>query len=206
MNTLHLGAAAKPSSRLGLSLLLLLTAFQSAGSPQVPKRPIAKAGAATLESAIRRWPRSARLAAAMLIEKYGEPSHCTGSAMVWIKNAPWRETVVYNPRALGKMSAHFLEQTVAYRIPADKAGVLERFDRRLAVNEIQGRLSARSDSEAMNFMLINLADEIAAGKRSAASARAFLRRTERLSESGKSSPYMNRFLFPSRDGLAKRRE
>ena len=49
----------------------------------------------------------------------------------------------------------------------------------------------------MNFLALNLADEIATGKRSVEEARDFYARVETLSRAGKSSAYTENLLFPS---------
>ena len=77
---------------------------------------------------------------------------------------------------------------------------LKRFDARLEVSAIRGQLSARSESETTNFLVVNLADEIITNARGVKDARDFYSKTVRLSKAGKWSPYLDRFLFPIRDG------
>jgi hypothetical protein len=50
----------------------------------------------------------------------------------------------------------------------------------------------------MNFLALNLVDEIATGARSVEDARDFYSKTARLSKAGKSSAYMEGLLFPNR--------
>ena len=153
----------------------------------------------TPETIIQKWPEGAQATAREIISKYGEPSRFTDGALVWFNNGPWQKTVVYRsawPRFLGKKDKDYLEQTIAYQVPVEKVDDLKRFDRRLAVNESRGQLSARSESEPMNFLALNLADEIVKEKRTVEDARDFYSRTEKLSKAGKSSVYMSGFLFP----------
>lgn len=159
------------------------------------------------ESVIRKWPRDARVTARAIIAEYGEPQRFTGADLVWIDNGPWRKTVVYRrarPRFLWNTDKDYLEQTIAYRVPVDKVDDLKRFDPRLEVDESRGLLSSRSDSEALNFLALNLADEVASDKRTVRDAREFYEKTERLAEAGKSSPYLRGLMFPT--GPAPRRE
>ena len=72
---------------------------------------------------------------------------------------------------------------------------LSRFDIKLDVDARYSELSSRSESEAMNFLVLNLAHEIVSGKRSAMEARQFAAKTVRLSAAGKSSRYLERLLF-----------
>lgn len=159
----------------------------------------------TPETVIQKWPEGARATAREMISKYGEPNRFSEGALVWIDNGPWRKTVVYRnawPHFLGRRDKDYLEQTIAYRVPAEKIEDLKRFDRRLEINESRGQLSSRSESEAMNFLALNLADEIVTDKRDVDDARDFMAKTESLAASGKTSPYTKGFLFPNRGDSA----
>jgi len=155
----------------------------------------------TPESVTAKWPEGARATAREMISKYGEPNRFSEGALVWIDNGPWQRTVVYRnawPHFLGRKDKDYLEQTIAYRVPAEKIEDLKRFDRRLEINQSRGQLSSRSESEALNFLALNLADEIVNDKRGVDDARDFMAKTESLSRSGKTSRYTQGFLFPHR--------
>jgi len=154
--------------------------------------------AQTPETVIKDWPDRARGIARVMIEEYGEPDRFTQDAVIWYGNGPWRRTVVYRrawPHYVLMRDKDFLEQTIGYQVPKDKINALKRFDRRLDVYPVSDELSSRSESERMNFLALNLADEIVNGTRSVEGARSFYNRTVRLSESGKSSGYLAGFLF-----------
>jgi hypothetical protein len=87
---------------------------------------------------------------------------------------------------------------IAYdaKVPETKRAALRRFDARVAFDPETGELSAQSESERFNYLALNLADEIVNGKRTADQAKDFYLKTSRLAASGKSSPYMDGFLFP----------
>jgi hypothetical protein len=72
---------------------------------------------------------------------------------------------------------------------------LRRFGRGLSVDAQNDEISARGESEESNLLCLNLANDIALGKKTAAQAGEFYRLTIRESMSGKSSPYMERLLF-----------
>lgn len=155
----------------------------------------------TPESVVLKWPDGAQATARAMIAKYGEPNRFSEGALVWIDNGPWRKTVVYRnawPHFLGRRDKDYLEQTVAYRVPPEKMEDLKRFDRRLEIDQSRGQLASRSESEAANFLALNLADEIVADKRSVDDARAFMEKTQSLAASGKSSAYTRGLLFPRR--------
>jgi hypothetical protein len=156
------------------------------------------ASAKSPESVIRAWPPLAQTIAKTMIEKYGLPHQYSDNALVWINNGPWRKTVVHRagwPHRAGMRDTDYLEQSISYEVAPDQVLDLRRFDRRLMVDTATGELSSRSASEPLNFLALNLADEILKGNRSVASARRFYRKTTRLAMAGKSSRYTARFQF-----------
>ncbi|MFI5363542.1 MAG: hypothetical protein ACHQ49_16365 [Elusimicrobiota bacterium] len=186
------------AAALGIGGFCVLQAAP-ASSGAAASRAGAEAGRRTAESVIRDWPELSRAAARALLAKYGEPARFDGDRLVWNNNGPWKRTTVR--RAAPRAAAGFgdedvLEQSISYAVPADKIAALKSFDRRIRFDRKAGELSSTSDSESRNYLLLNIADEIAIGTRSAAQARDFYRRTIALSESGKSSAYMAGFLFP----------
>ena len=201
-------AGAAYAALLGLFVLLVSATFGRWGSAHAQSDPLPAGppptegtlASQTPESVIQKWPEGARLTAGAMIGKYGEPTRWSEGALVWIANGPWEKSVVYRsawPHFVGKRDKDYLEQTIAYRVPNGKIEDLKRFDRRLEVNAGRGQLSSRSESESMNFLALNLADEISTGKRSVEDARDFYLRVERLSKAGKSSAYTEGLLFPS---------
>ena len=195
------GGSAARAAGLGLTVLLFAALQGRAGRAQEGPPPTEGTVASqTPETVILKWPEGARLTAGVMIAKYGEPTRWSEGALVWIANGPWEKTVVYRtawPHFVGKRDKDYLEQTTAYKVPNGKIEDLMRFDRRLEVDAGRGMLSSRSESEAMNFLAVNLADEIATGKRSVEDARDFYTRVESLSKAGKSSAYTEGLLFPS---------
>ncbi len=109
--------------------------------------------------------------------------------MSWDDAGPWKKIVVHRD------GADCLEETVAYRVPVGKFEEVRLFDDGVAVDLNAGMLSSHSDGEARNYLALNLAGEIAEGKRSVGDAKAFFMRTERLSQAGKSSPYTHGLML-----------
>jgi hypothetical protein len=174
-------ARSSPSSRaVGLGLL---TALLAGAAP-----------ARSPEAVIRSWPKPAQTAAKALIEKYGAPQRVGDRELVWVDNGPWLRTVAHRDARAG---ADYLEQAIAYEAPAEAIAYLRSFSPRVAYDPASKELSARSQSEALNFLALNLADEIARGNRSVESARGFYEKTTALRSAGKSSPYTGGFLFES---------
>ncbi|MFI5350766.1 MAG: hypothetical protein ACHQ2Z_14560 [Elusimicrobiota bacterium] len=143
--------------------------------------------AMTPQNVVQAWPERAQTIAKAMIEKYGLPHQYNDSALAWTNNGPWRKTVI---RRSG-----VLEQTIGYEVSADAVADLRRFDKRLKVDLAKHQMSASSESEQLNFLAFNLADEIARGNRTVRSARAFYDKTVRLANAGKTSRYMSGFLF-----------
>jgi hypothetical protein len=88
-----------------------------------------------------------------------------------------------------------LEQTVAYSVPADKRKALAAFSDRVRVSRDGSELAARTTSEELNFLTLNLADEVLKGSRSPEEAQRFYENTMQFSISGKSSRYMQGLIF-----------
>jgi hypothetical protein len=209
------GAPRHPAVTPGLLALVAVTATlglsAQPGTPsadQIENRTIRTSSSArTPETVIQDWPDRAQAAARVMMEKYGQPDRLSNEALVWYNNGPWHKTVVYRkawPHFPMVPDKDYLEQTIAYQVPNSKINPLKLFDQRIAVNKTKGELSCRSQSESISFLLINLADEIVTDRRSVEGARVFYRDVERLSQSGKSSPYMEGFLFELFDEAGSR--
>ncbi|MDQ3340814.1 MAG: DUF4142 domain-containing protein [Myxococcota bacterium] len=153
-----------------------------ADDPRKPDtaRPGAQAPAAKsvtrgeLDKAISNWPAKPKAVAYQMIKKYGLPQDLTSFAIVWHNNGPWKRTTIFKDELVHnfpKPHTDLLEQVIDARIPADKLDELGNYDGSVQFNRTAGELSARCDMEEMNFLALNLANDIATGKTSAAKAR-----------------------------------
>jgi len=180
---------------LGTASALLVAALGvRALEPSAPDAPVKNetdAAVLTPEIAIRNWPERPRLAARAMLEKYGKPDVFDQDSLTWTGNRPWDETVVRRGASLGES----IQQSVHYPVPLAKLAQVRRVGGRIEYDSSNGELSSTSDIEGLNFLAMNLADEVAAGKRSPEEAHAFYRRTLELTENGKSSPYTSTLLF-----------
>jgi hypothetical protein len=152
----------------------------------------------TPESIIISWPTYSYRLSRMMIAKYGQPSEAREKSLIWRDNGPWKTTVVYRKDPTGRAFTHSrgrLEQTAAYRVPADKLDALARFDKEIEADAAAGTLIARSDSESENFLALNLADDVITGKRAPKEASELREKLLKLERSGKSSPYTDGLLF-----------
>jgi hypothetical protein len=152
----------------------------------------------TAHDLTRDWPQRPRTLVQAMLEKYGEPSLMDEDALLWLHNGPWRRTTVYRTalyHVSDRPDQDYLLQTIGYDVPADKVAELKLFDKRIEIDPVLGELSACSDSESSNNLVLNLADEIVRGVRSLSDARRFHETTLGLAAAGKSSPYLESLLM-----------
>jgi hypothetical protein len=158
----------------------------------VPSRPA--------EISIDGWGEAARRAADIVTQKYGEPDEVSDSQLIWHNTGMFRMTVVHKqPLAHNFPQPHsdVLEQFVEFRVPLERYADLARFDGSVRPDRTSGLVSARGSDEASNFAALNLAHEIAEGKRSPDSARRARAKIAQLASAGKTSPYTQGLLFKS---------
>ena len=151
-----------------------------------------------VDSIIANWSKNVQSQARMLIERYGKPNMVDAIELSWINNGPWRKTVLhrdgFTQSMIGRDRDH-LEQTISFKVPEDKIADLQRFDKRIEVNQTVGELTSHADSESMNFLALNLANDIVTGQRNVQAARTFYQKVKMFEKVGKSSPYLNGFVF-----------
>lgn len=141
------------------------------------------------------WMEMPREAAHKLISKYGLPHEATPTQLVWHNSGPWKITVLRNemiPHDFPKPHHDMLEQRIDYRVPAEKFDDLARFDGSVIVDRTKGEIAARCDKEAMNFVALNLADDVVKDKRSIEAAREFY---AEIAIQKKHPKYTEGFLF-----------
>lgn len=128
----------------------------------------------TLNQTIASWPERPRLAALQMMGKYGEPKEVTSEKIVWHEAGPFKRitvTKMETPHNFPLPHMDFLEHTIPYDVPADKADEITEFDGSVTVDRTAGELSAKCDLENHNILSLNLANDIATGKKSVRAAR-----------------------------------
>lgn len=159
----------------------------------------------TPESIILHWPTYSYRLARVMLSEYGQPVEASDHRLTWLDNGPWKRTVVYRKPPKERLlsgGAGRLEQSVAYRVPSERLGDLGRFDLDIEADTEAGRLTAISDSESENFLILNLADEVIQGRLSPKSAKELRRKQLSLRDAGKTSPYLEKLLFAPRRASA----
>ncbi len=132
------------------------------------------------------------------IERYGAPDDVLASALIWHDQGPWKRVVVNRdrvPHRFPKPHNDLLEGWVSYRVPPDKANDLARFDGSVIVERTRGEIGARCDKEEMNYLALNLAHDIVAGKTDVDEARRDYTTKAAGFMMGKSDPYTEGLLF-----------
>lgn len=150
---------------------------------------------------VDRWSGPSAAAGAILLDQYGVPDDVTPNKLTWRGRGGWKRTVVFNRRPVYRTPADLavMEQTVDYPLDLMQAVRLLAFSDNLVIDLARGELSSRGGHESINFLRLNLADEIARGVTTVPDAQAAYRRIIALSAAGKSSPYLEKLLF-SKEG------
>lgn len=143
-----------------------------------------------IQAQLADWPQQARRAADRMIQKYGLPDEATPRSLVWNDDGPWKRTIVH--RDAGQ---DVLEQVASYHVPNDRFDVIGHLPGNVSAERGRDELSSRAPTEELNFLSLNLADEVISGRRDADNAREFYHKTEALAVSGKSSAYTENLLF-----------
>jgi hypothetical protein len=151
------------------------------------------------------WPQASRDAAMEMQRRYGAPDEVTPTMLVWHGNGPWKRTVVSRdpvPHRFPAPHDDVMEQVIGYRVPPERFDELARYDGSVIVERTKGELSARCDKEGANFLALNLAHEIATGRRTVEDARRMYAEQVMAMKAGRPAPYTERLLFqPQPDAM-----
>jgi hypothetical protein len=144
------------------------------------------------QAAIGSWPESSRLSAAVLIDEYGPPDRVEAYRLVWNNAGLCRRLPAWP--AWSSAGDEDIECTVAYPVPVEQREALAEFSSRLQVSVDGTELSARSDSEDVNRLTLNLAALIIAGLDPSEARRSY-DNALRLRAAGKTSALTANVLF-----------
>lgn len=180
---------------LGAYALLVLTSRITFAADAAP--------AGDLEKQLTGWPERPRLQARIMMGKYGPPQTATADKLTWMDAGPYKRI------AITKHEDHhdfplphtdFLQHTVSFKVPADKADELTKYDGSCTFDRTQGELSARCDLEGHNILTLNLAHDIISGKLSAEAARKKFGETVVADLKGEHPAYVEALQFePAKD-------
>ncbi len=163
-----------------------------------------KVDQATVDQIVGAWPETPRKVAKKVMGEYGLPNEATTTRLIWYNTGPWKRTIVYRdevPHNFPKPHTDLLEQFIDYHVPPEKFSDLAAFDGSVIAERTKGELSARCDTEEMNFLALNLAHDIVTGQRTVEDARRFYAEAAVDFMRGTPSPYTSglRFRVPRGD-------
>ena len=145
------------------------------------------------------WAEASQMVAKQMIEKYGNPNESTDHMLIWYNNGPWKKTIIYSEESKHIFPVDHvdvMEQVIDYKVSPEKYSDLAAYDGSVTVRRTDGELSAKCDKEGANFLAINLANDVATGKKSVADARAFYAMAIKdFALQNKMSPYMESLQF-----------
>jgi 3-oxoacyl-[acyl-carrier-protein] synthase III len=88
-----------------------------------------------------------------------------------------------------------MQQWISYKVPTDKLNELAMYDGSVVVERTTGMISARCDKEGANFLALNLAHDIATGKRSVEDAREMYGKEVMKMKAGQMTEYTKGLMF-----------
>ncbi|MDQ3774092.1 MAG: DUF4142 domain-containing protein [Pseudomonadota bacterium] len=160
---------------LALSSLPIGVAGAEQEQTRNPKKVAASsADRHAVDTIMAAWPERPRLGAQMMLSQYGTPQEVTSEKLVWHNRGPYKRITVMKKEDhhdFPKPHMDFIEHTIHYHVPADKADAISAFDGSATFDRTRGELSGRCDLEGHNILTLNLAHDIAAGKKDAGEAR-----------------------------------
>ncbi|HTY49938.1 MAG TPA: hypothetical protein VMB48_09630 [Steroidobacteraceae bacterium] len=124
---------------------------------------------------LKDWPVERQTLAARLVTQYGEPQEVSARVITWYDNGPWRRTQLYRAGTVHKFPLPHLDvlwQTISYRVPASKVAALVAYDGSILVDRTRGEITVHCDTEAANFITLNIAHGIITGDDTAEQAQA----------------------------------
>ncbi|MFC0677159.1 hypothetical protein ACFFGH_04725 [Lysobacter korlensis] len=154
--------------------------------------------AAQVQKMTEGWPEPSRKAIQAMSEKYGPPAAVTADMVLWNEAGPWKRTAVYReavPHQFPMPHMDVLQQWTDYKAPPSKYDELAMFDGSVVLARTAGEISARCDKEPANILALNLADEVASGKRSVEEARKMYGEQIKALMEGKPAPYTEKLMF-----------
>ena len=151
------------------------------------------------DQVIAGWKATPQDVAKKMIDKYGEPQEVTANRLIWHNNGPWKYSELVNEEIAHDFPVphkDMLRQVINYKVDAGKADDILQYDGSVILERTKGELSARCDKEEANFLAVNLADDVAKGRRSVDDARKFYAESMMaMMKENKKNDYLQGFKF-----------
>jgi hypothetical protein len=151
-----------------------------------------------VEEIVRDWPKTPREVVETVMGKYGPPDEVTQSLLIWRGNGPWKWSLVWRepvPHSFPAPHEDILEQAIDYRVPVEKFTELAIYDGSVICERTKGEISARCEGEELNFLALNLANDICTGKVDAHKARIQYGEIKTAFGRGEKHPYTQGLQF-----------
>jgi hypothetical protein len=197
MKILGLKAAAVTGS-FGIGALLASGCAQTSVAGSTMAAAAAHMDRASVQRMTNDWHPAAQEAVTHMMDKYGPPAEMTPTMAVWHRTGPWKRSIVYAQAVQHDFPMphpDVFEQFIDYRAPVDKYDDLAMYDGSVIVERTKGEMSARCDKEAANFLAINLANEIATGRRTPEDARRMYGEQIEMLKAGQMTAYTSGLMF-----------
>jgi len=185
------------------ALTAVLPLLVAVGVPAPSLAQLTRLTKAQVEQMTAGWPVPSKDAIAFMTTKYGPPAALTPDMAVWGKTGPWKRTVVYAKEYPHEFPMHHtdvMQQWIYYKVSPEMYDELAVYDGSVVVERTSGEISARCDKEGANFLALNLAHEIATGKRSVEDARKFYGEQIMAMKAKRPAPYTEKLLFQASTG------
>ncbi|MGE3611500.1 MAG: hypothetical protein AB7I27_18050 [Bacteriovoracaceae bacterium] len=143
-----------------ISLSLISTSCSSKKHHKEKKEEVSTTGMGRISEEKARavtasWPEQNKEVMNKLISKYGLPNESTSDSLIWNNNGPWTRTELTN-----QGNNQMLVQTANLDVPTQKISDLALFNKSIMVNQGQNEISSASNHEELNFLSLNLANDI----------------------------------------------
>jgi hypothetical protein len=155
-------------------------------------------GMPSAETVIQGWKPMPRQVAQQMIGKYDKPDEVTAQRLIWHNSGPWKRTELVNEEVAHDFPMphkDMLKQVIAYRVDPDDGDELAEYDGSVILERTKGEIAARCDKEEANFLAINLAHDIATGRRDVDDARRYYAESIMALMKGKPNDYTKGFRF-----------
>jgi hypothetical protein len=161
---------------------------------------------AAVERMTADWPDKVKEAISKTMQKYGPPDEVGMMAVMWHNpKGPFKRIYIYKEETKHNFPmphTDFVKGTIDYRVPIDKADDIIAYDGSVSFHRTKGEMAAMCDKEEMNFLALNLAHDVATGKRDVEDARQFYGKTAMAFMNGETSEYTKGLQFDTAKGAA----
>ncbi len=151
-----------------------------------------------IDDLINQWPEQSQKSARTTIEKYGQPDEYTADMLVWHHNGPWKRTIVHRkeiPHHFPMPHQDVLENVIDYKASLEKYDDVAKFDGSVMLERTTGEMRVLCFKEELNFVSLNLANDVIEGKQSVDDARQAFGKIAAAFMEGKSDPYTQGLQF-----------